>query len=570
MSEMPDALIRKYLPLGTDHFDGTSKGERPPAEPFKGNHVEALVDAVAYFGALDDEIAALKAGRGPGRYFYLSAWWLGLVGHTGAVAVESFGAKAGEIAKRFGVQPRWSLTVEAEQFVLPKSGRALLYELCELAMKGVDVRVLAWTSPFLPKYKPVADKVPGVAALNLHTILSVDALRSAPAMRDAVMLNMLAHPMGAAHLKTVVCGDQTSMRAYTGGLDPHMSRFASVDEPGGWHDVAARVQGPAAAAIHDFFRQLWNEQRRRPTQTFRVAGKEIPSQTKGVKEIPAREPTPAPAGAEHLVQVLRTVPRMNFSSSGPTHFPGGALQRWLVTNLSGFRTPALSFAPDGVFEFKAALEKAISSAERYIFIADQAFQSQEVMDWINTRKAARPDLKIILVYGPDPADTPTGLFHQAINKHLLRGPDQPTGIAIHQWAEVTAHCKVTIVDDRWCAIGSANCMRRSLYTDIELSIGVLDTGNASFVRTLRRDLWARYCGLSLHAETQPARTHGAELDALQDLDKALGVWDPDWGTPPEGISLRPTLQRLPLPVPETIPYTEEVRDLADPDSRERL
>ncbi|QXJ20400.1 hypothetical protein AGRA3207_001106 [Actinomadura graeca] len=564
----PDALIQKYSSAGPGQLDESPKGGRRRfSDGPGGNRVEALVDAAAYFGALDDEIAALKAGTGTGRYFYLSAWWLGLVGRTGTVEVGDSGDTAGGSARRSGT--RWSLKVEAERFVLPKSKRALLYELCELAMKGVDVRVLAWTSPFLPKYKPVADKVPGVAALNLHTILSADALRTAPALKDAVMLNLLAHPMGTAHLKLVVCGDEASMRAYTGGPDPRMSRSAPVGDPGGRHDVAVRVQGPAAAAIHDFFRQLWNEQRARPTQVFRVNEKEIPSQTKNTKEIPARKPEPVPDGAGPLVQVLRTVPQMNFSASGPAHLPGDALQRWLVTNLSGSRTPALSFAPDGLFEFKVALKQAVSSAERYIFIADQAFQSQEVMDWINARRTARPDLRVILLYGADP---PSALFSNAINKHLLAGtsPRDRNGIAVCTWPRTGVHGTVAIVDDRWCAVGSANCTRRSLYTDIELSVGVLDTGDSTFVRTLRRDLWARYCGLPPDAEMPFMRITGAGLDRLLDLDAALAIWDATWGTPLPGVHLRPTLQRLALPVPETASYTEELADLTDPDSRETL
>ncbi|MEV5750747.1 phospholipase D family protein [Actinoallomurus sp. NPDC052308] len=572
-----DDLIDTYLARNTDP-GVRPKGETPPAQQsiddLRGNRVEAFIDGKAYFGAIDDEIDAFLASSVPGKYFYLSAWWLGLVS-VGNVDVK-IGGLADALPKNLNIPNEWSRYVNLPEFTLPKSGKTLHSRLVDLSAAGVDVRVLAWTSPFAPKYKPVADRTDAIPDLNLQTILSVDSLRRASGtLAGRVLLNTLAHPFGGAHLKLVICGDRDAMRAYTGGFDPVQNRLDPVTDTDGWHDVAVRVQGSAAAAIYAFFQQLWNEQCKRSAETFYLNGAEIKSNPPSAQTIDDRSAVRPISNADQYVQVLRTVPQMNFSTAGPPQLADNRVLRWLLANLGGFKRPPLSFATAGIFEFKVALKKAIENAERYVFIADQAFQSQEIMDWLNARLRKRPSLRVILLYGADPADPPSGLFAEAINNHLVKddvgldrtGLGLPVGVACYGWPGVVVHSKVTIVDDVWCAVGSANCMRRSLYTDIELSVGVVDATDVTFAQRLRRDLWARYCGIPLPQDGDLMDFYENERTALLDINKALGIWDTDWDARPNGVSLRSSIKRFALPVAVTIPFSQQAYDDQDPDSR---
>ena len=109
-----------------------------------------------------------------------------------------------------------------------------------------DVRALIWVNPLVFKYADVAN-LSGIGNTNLHSILSADALRKKPNMEKKVCLNVLGHPVGAVHLKMVICGSDTSVSAYVSGLDfdylrvdghPHKKRYPKI----GWHDVVSKFR----------------------------------------------------------------------------------------------------------------------------------------------------------------------------------------------------------------------------------------------------------------------------------------------------------------------------------------
>jgi phosphatidylserine/phosphatidylglycerophosphate/cardiolipin synthase-like enzyme len=185
-----------------------------------------------------------------------------------------------------------------------------------------------------------------------------------------------------------------------------------------------------------------------------------------------------------------------------------------------------------------------------------------VMDWLNARLKRAPDLKVILLYGPDPADTTTGFLREALDNHLYPGLNVDQ-YAIHQWFGTTVHCKVVIVDDMWCAIGSANCARRSLYTDIELSVAI---ANADFAAQFRCDLWAGYCRRSPRARTPDQAPQRPTPADLMDLELALGIWKPKWGKKRarRDFELRAKIAWSGDPVGT---FNQVAKDLADADSR---
>lgn len=515
-----DDRIAKFF---VDSSDLEITGERVPLTS-DGCRVTHLIDGNNLFGALRTEVDAFKLAGAGNRFFYFTDWWLSL---TDIHATVSAG----------GTPTAFDEAVDAEAFHLDDgSGAAFppfIEEIAVMAAQDVDVRGLVWVSPFVLKYEPVANRE-GRYSNYASSLLSVDALRQLPGLAQNVMLNLLAHPVGAMHLKMVVCGDDTGARGYISGMDfqpgridtqqhppPHDWTNAYHDVWHGWHDVGAKVEGPAVDGMYDYFQSLWNEQLSRSVDTFRIDDTKVPSHGPDWDPVTDRSSIAMP-GATHHVQTLRTAPQMNFAVSNTPVVDIGCILRAVTS----FRRPALSFAPDGIFEFRAALKKAILAAETFLYVEDQAFTGREIMEWVNAALIATPDLKAIFVFGGDPTDPPAGreLLNMAVNEHLAPGvTDIDDRVAFHFRADnVVVHTKSWIIDDEFAVIGSANSMRRSLYTDGELAVSVLDEneGAGSFAVDYRCDLWAEHCGI----------TDAAGRAAFADLDAALQIWHPSWST----------------------------------------
>jgi phosphatidylserine/phosphatidylglycerophosphate/cardiolipin synthase-like enzyme len=564
--------------------------------------VTALVDGSAFGLELEGEIMRLGRGANPaanaGQFILIASWWLGLVDRTtpqGAVPGYGFGP--------------------------PNSINRLLPILLEKARAGVDLRVLGWVSPALTD--SILAQMSGgssYADINQHTLQSIKALRAEPAIGGRAILNILAHPAGAAHAKVVVLGDSTSVVAFTGGIDLAPGRYAGPDhyQMELWHDVVAKVEGEAVQSVYDWFREFWEESldpTRKPLSPT-VDGEEVLSVLPNTPALPARVlPTavrndPAP---RHHVQSLRTIPQFLYASSLP-FLP---------------RAKPLSFAPAGAFTLASGLRKALTGAQRLIYLEDQAFWSREQLSWVNAAVKAHPRLRVILLMpgGRDPNDPDVDehpLLCESINRGLLDGiqndvarlaqirvfrrygdtlPDPDFGrsltianvvvqgvtsrvtfseritLPINSTAippnvlnkqprnmraatsggsvadflivgnddvttggqltitvqnapgpatpannatasflltkGITVHSKTAIVDDHWALIGSANVTRRSLFTDIEHAVAVLDEDDL-FVKEYRKALWAEHF------------RHPAPAD-FDDLDAALHAWDSTWG-----------------------------------------
>ena len=718
-----NALIGKYcVPPG---FTSFAPGEAAPLQDtpakMQNHRTESFIDGDSFFTAIYDEIDTLLNSNDGSRFFYMSAWWLGLAGFRNKLRVdgtwnyENFESDNGFLCADFN------------EFLIPDGAGHYLRlgdKLEELHRHGVDVRVLPWVLPFVAD-KRVENKA-DMGGVNFPSLVSAHSLRGKIG-NDRVVLNMLGHTFGAVHCKMVICGESNRMVAYTSGLDPvdgrleppgltpqeitdsilrtyraadlaemrllcdglnnnkleqpiydviaaifrafpdyngfnqaiqngvyevkvdirweerewklTLIRVASGDYAifylkktalneikihewpnGGWHDVGVKVEGPAAGAIHDFFRDMWNEQLTRNVETFRLNQWAIASHDRAWQHLKRRAAVDLPAHTgNQYVQVLRTVPKMDFSlgakargkflvpddfqkkfgfkghrlkfGPGVVRIPVGA-----YASLQELYTrPPIGFARAGCFEFKVALKRAISEADSYIFIADQALYALEVMDWIYARMQKKPSLKVILMFGADPADPPNNFLAEAMNNHLLnnvryntRIHAQPANVVFYEWTGNAVHCKVTIIDDTWCAIGSANCMRRSLYTDIELSLATLEPPTPdtelpttaaeeanpplgkkapSFVQRFRRDLWAHYCGISLRAAARNANQR-LQFTQLLKPRPALSIWTPSWGAAPAGVALRPEISRQNLhPFPLAGQFNQRAYDREDADSR---
>lgn len=418
---------------------------------FAGCQVQTLIDAPPYYGELKSAINAL--GAGPGNFIYLCGWWYG----------HDFSLDGGTAAA------------------------ALAELLIAKSKAGVDVRVLGWVlaPEVLQDPRVIKAGAGGILGLNGDTMAFIQKLRTEPTLTHKAALNILAHPAGAAHLKMGIVGTATQATGFTGGLDLQKYRYTN------WRDVQTRVSGPAAQVFFDAFRSMWAEVKGRSpvrlsAKNGHVAGRPVitlDSHSATMPDLPARTVVSTATKKLH-VQPARTLPRFNFPTTG---------------SLTGLpKNQPLSFAPNGLFEVRAVWEKAIKAAQQFIYIEDQSFTSFELFDWINAAVKAVPELRVVLLTGQgDPNDpatpVPGKLFGKAVNDHLLAGlgaADQAR-IGLFRHRSLTIHSKTTIIDDQWALVGSANAMRRSLYTDFEHSVAFMDEDNLA-VLDYRASLWGNY------------------------------------------------------------------------------
>ena len=519
------AIAQRVAKYWVEEADLQIPGERVPGRSAT-NHATPLVDGTEYFGALRAEVDAFKLPGSPSRFFYFTNWILWLVAYTARPEVG-------------GTPSAWDQQINIAPFHLDDSSGGtfppFLDELEAMAAADVDVRSLAWVSPFVLKNEDVARRS-GFYNNNAGTALSVQAIRDRLGADGYACLNMLAHPLGAFHLKMVVCGDDTNARAYISGIDfesgrvttrTHPATHPTPLAPNWWPDAGCKVEGQAVDVAYRYFQLLWNEQIGRDEETFRIGDQRIKSHSRDAPLVPDRTFLPVPGG-KHWVQVLRTAPQFHLAF-GPligdrnAPVPVGCFSRLVV----GFSRPRLSFAEDGIFEFRAAIRKAILAATNYIYVEDQAFSSLEMFDWIREAMIAAPNLKVIFVHGQDPGDPRllAEVRNMAVNEHLAAAPQPPSlsdrvAFAFRTGGIIT-HTKTWIIDDEYAVIGSANAMRRSLYMDGEISVGVLDEDEPPncFAVDYRASLWAEHCGV----------VPPANVSAFKDLNAALGIWNPAWG-----------------------------------------
>jgi phosphatidylserine/phosphatidylglycerophosphate/cardiolipin synthase-like enzyme len=587
----------------------------PPTEPrpstFTGCQVTPLVDGAEYFQAVGEAVSALTGATGD--FVLLANWWLGLSGGR-YERPSGWSLVASTVAPVSGPQ-----VVEDGPLRLDGPGGSLVLQdlLIAKARVGVDVRVMGWVSTTASADTLARVLVPGIAAVNGFTMESVKTLRAEATIGKKAILNVIAHSAGAVHSKLVVVGTARHAIGFTGGIDFEAGRYAHPGHIGDetWHDVAARVEGPAVQAMYDWFKDMWWENISRPVTRFRFEGHDLPSFLPGTPVLPARDMPSEPVGGHHHVQSLRTVPQANY-----------AFYNCLP------EAPPVSFAPEGRFEVRLALRKALRAARTYVHIEDQSFWAQETLSWVNEAIRASPSLRVILVTNgaadPNDPEFPASYLCHAVNHGLLEGltPAQvdqvrlfkrfgdvgdvvkrgkvhvtvviaedamhsrvtlretaDAAVPINAYAGrkmalrgavdfpvvanpaigqgeprvlivdnsggvaptpgeyqfrrplgVTVHAKVYLVDDAWALIGSANTMRRSLYTDLEHSIAFMDE-EENAVRQLRSRLYADH-----FRHRNP--------DDFDDIPVALNAWEPTWGVAGTAPARPFELESLPLPI----------------------
>ena len=196
------------------------------------------------------------------------------------------------------------------------------------------------------------------------------------------------------------------------------------------------------------------------------------------------EELPAPDGT-HYVQVLRTL-------AGGGVYP---------------------FALYGEQTIRHALKRAIDRSAQYIYIEDQFFWPCSIIE--DLRAAAGRGVKIILVLANKSfrgilAKYHNAMRHDAVERVRGLAPENVFVFHLQQSGHgpgIHVHSKLCIIDDQYVSMGSANITERSMSTDSELTIAVVDGDSTHstiqghplmvgrFAKELRMSLWMEHLGL---------------------------------------------------------------------------
>ena len=331
----------------------------------------------------------------------------------------------------------WHLTpdFELERGDRPTILRELLAELAD----RIPVRVLMWAGAPAPVFKPTRKQVREAR----------EKLAGGTSIETA--LDSRERPMHCHHEKLIVIDDRV---AFVGGIDLTElagDRFDHRAHPPrqsvGWHDIAARLEGPIVADVAGHFAMRWRE----------VTGRTLP---------PAAPPEQA---GNHTVQLIRTVPQRVYDS-----------------------------VPHGEYRILEAYLAAIRSARELIYLENQFLWSPEIIEALREKVSSPPTdrFRLLAVLPVDPnngSDVTRGQAAELAEADDGRGRFLACSLYARDEAGASApvyvHAKIAVVDDRWLTLGSANLNEHSLFNDTEVNLACDD---ADLARATRERLWAEH------------------------------------------------------------------------------
>ena len=378
-----------------DPPSGGWSSEMPPSRP--GNSLEVLIDGARALPAMVSDLERAQL------HVHITGWYF---------------------------SPQFVLVRDGEKVVL----RDLLAQLAE----RVDVRVLAWAGAPLPLFRP--------SRRDVRT-MKTDLTRGT---RIECRLDSKERPLHCHHEKTIVIDDRV---AFVGGIDLTCESGDRFDSPEhairagvGWHDVCARIEGPAVADVAEHFRMRWKE----------VTDERLPP------------PSRCTSAGDVEVQIVRTVPERVYRSS-----------------------------PNGDFRILESYLRALRSAQHFIYLENQFLWSPEI-ETVLYDKLCRPprdDFRVLVVLPAKPntgSDDTRGVLAELVTADA--GAGRLLACAVYsragkQSCPIYVHAKVGIVDDRWLTVGSANLNEHSLFNDTELN---LVTHDPRIARDVRLRLWSEH------------------------------------------------------------------------------
>lgn len=490
-----------------------------------GNSVLPLIDGVAYFERLAQELGALASGD--------CVWFTEWRG-------------------------------DRDELLGP-DGPTVGALLAALAGRGIDVRGLVWRS------HPLGE----VANRRLEAEINHNG--------GQVLLDQRVLPFGSHHQKLVLIRHRESAGsslAFVGGIDlchgrrddpghagdpQPMDRRGRYGPRAPWHDIQLEVRGPAVAQMEWSFRERWEDPTRLDGATpLHSLLSRLSAEPRFPSAIPVETAPQGEAGSQ-AVQLLRTYP------ARPTPFPFARQGEFSVARamIKGIgRAERLIYVEDQYLWSKDAVE-----ALALRLVARPNLQLILVLPrWPHSQG---------VLTGP-----PNRIGQLEALDRLRQAGGERVGvydIENQEGRAIYVHAKVCIVDDIWAMVGSANFNLRSWTHDSELSCAVLDSrldqrppqdpagggeGARVFARSLRLQLWAEHLGRS---ESDPALL---ELTAAPELwrqaAQEVELWHHNNGSG-QPHPLARVMQHRPQPL---APWSrwwagKLYRTLYDPDGRGR-
>jgi len=272
------------------------------------------------------------------------------------------------------------------------------------------------------------------------------------------------HPLGASHHQKLVVVDDAL--AFVGGFDLAQRRWDTPehrsDDPrrrdaGGhayapFHDVQMAVDGEAAAALGELFRERWR----------RGAGRSLDSPAAGGRDL---WPEGLPPAAEDV--------RVAIARTQPAHAD-----------------------QEEAREIERLHLDAIAAARRWIYIENQYFTSSSVTEALSRRLREPEGPEVVIVL---PRECPGWLEQRTVGllreKRLaaLREADAHRRLRVgyprlpgeEEGPAVYVHAKLLVVDDALVEVGSANLSNRSMGFDSECGLALEAGGEPRLERAIR-------------------------------------------------------------------------------------
>lgn len=457
----------------------------------ENNTVTHLIDGLATFREMVD---AMRTITSEDHYMWLAAWWL------------------------------------SDDFELvPDDSNSTFAELIRsIDQTGAKIRALLWDH------------------LGRQNSVERDHINDLPGDSHAILDNETLQPFGSHHQKLMIINGAGSDGpvGFCGGIDINPDRLDDQDHcaPSPYHDVHAKVLGPAVLDLGRTFVGRWNIHPDRPM------GEEL------------SPPSTLYDRGTQYAQVTWTYPRIAGNSHAMPH-EDSTLQAVLraIRRAKRFiyfedqyahpysRDYSLSFDPSQ--DDLGILTELVDALDRIEFLimvipnhSDCPQNRKRRCNFIRTLRdaASQPDqVNVFYLVRSCTRAAPTSgsntstfdLNFTDIETYLAsRAPVWPcraSGSPTYP-NEIYVHSKLWIIDDVYAKIGSANCNRRSLTHDSEVDLHIIDgallNGGRAFARRLRMDLWAEH--LNMRGEVQRAK--------LQDPIYALWFWL----NPPRGARIR--------------------------------
>lgn len=378
----------------------------------------------------------------------------------------------------------------------------------------VEIRVMAWSNGAMTPFD-----TPG-------TVFAIDAVNKLPTGRGIVdwktavlfkppvpISDRLFH-IGAHHQKIVVIRGSGAMVAYLGGIDLDPKR---LDDPTGainpdklgWEDIHCRIQGPAADDVLATFVQRWDDYLNSPDPD-------------------ANHDTRQPTFANELDKSLRN--RLSSGQLPKSTAVDGERHRQIVQVCRTFHSKLYDRIPPGnragEKTIRTMVTHAIEQAERFIYMEDQYLFSMEVSNALK-KAIAKPSFRWLIILIPHDAQVNAELGGQASHRRaefIMNLRNAPGGEKVKVFFHKTrfVHSKSYIIDDKFAIIGSANCNRRGMQHDSEISAGIFDRSSEKaevlhFARRLRMRLWATHLNLSAQ-KTEPSSPSNGQEEYAEMMD----------------------------------------------------